>query len=227
MIRGQARLLEYMRNANVRFWNIKRRANEAYIHRSNQANDQVTGDQARAEIESVLALLEPGEYYIEAWTTYNDRKNWLKVNYVHANEQTPSINFPAAATVSGIEFNQYYTEKIDWVTQKMQLEQKIKELEAKVLNPEEIAGNDPLSRAVDKLSPFIEIYMQKKLGVNQAPAAVAGAQNSTEEQQRLEAGLEAWSEMEPEFLQIIEGIAAMAKNDPAMYQTARGFLLKN
>ena len=197
--------------------------------------DGVNNGDAINAMYKALGLLSSGRYVIEASAkVFSDKGSStqrIRVPFDHidglASESSMGNHQPAIDVQSeiqkGIAEYERKREITDLKEKCTKLESEKKELEKKI---KELEKQEPFTRIAGHLEPLIGQLVRSQMGAN-TPAPNIGDVSPDDFTARLEKAFTEWQEVnEGTKLHIVEKIAALSKNDPQMYASARGILMK-
>lgn len=220
MIIGKENIKEFLEFNKRNHFKIKRSENTPGVFEYNKENASV--EEAKQALEKVFLLLEPGNYFIEAWKDA-DKKNWLK-------DSVQIGLFPGCTTgISGVvsgsrNYDQDDLENVKIIARNEVLRER--ELEEIKEELEELKG--PYMSAIGKIEPYIP-HLINALLYNK-PMPVANISGIVDEQkdtltERAQKALDLWYEIDKDAIIILEKIVNMARNDKKTYMTAKNMLM--
>lgn len=227
MIIGKNKVTEWVRYNKTPYWRIKRSESEQHMVVNSGDEENIALEESITRLTQAFGIMSPGNYFIEAWATRGQTKNWNRdhfqilpenADYV-GNAQLQQMMQQTQPTVDitaeikkGID--SYKTE-----VELIELRKKVSELERE--NKELTSGFEgTLTRVYNKFEPYVGMM----LNVNPPANIAVGSVQADDAQRRLEKAFEVWQESEPDVVSVVEKIANLSKTDKGMYNTARNFL---
>lgn len=233
MIKGKDKISEYLRFNNTPYWKLFHINGATLISEMNDY-EALTIEGSIAKLDSLLEVLGPGQYSLEAWETKDQKKLRKKVQFEIYSDQNQQFQQQQAA-VSGFagvgSISDQMKEMVDKALNDYKKDQKIESLEAEVKrlqaeNRSLAANSDSAGlRILEKISPAIKYFFPE--GSTVPAVSGTGVMDVEEAQNRLENAFEKWGKFENNYVEIIEKIATMPEEDGGSekYKMARNYLL--
>jgi hypothetical protein len=227
MIIGKNKVTEWVRYNKTPYWRIKRSESEQHMVVNSGDEENIPLEESISRLSQAFGIMSPGNYFIEAWTTKGQTKNWNRDHFQilpDSNDYLGSAQLQQIAqqTQPSVDIATEVQKGIDKYKTEIELQdlrRKVADLERE--NKELTSGiESTLSRVYNKVEPYLGMILNVK-----EPAGVAvGSVQADDAQRRLEKAFEIWQENEPDVLVMVEKIANMSKTDKGTYTMARNFL---
>lgn len=247
MIQGKKNLLEWMKFHGYPYWKLCTDSSKVKVLAENDETADI--ETSISKLDNVLNLIAEGRYFISCKKTESMTKGLHETFFAHtASNISPSSNISGAGsplTAEGI--GDLVKRQVKEGIEKYKAEREVDDLKKQVeeykkllKEKEEGSLEKGLSKFIGTLQPYTPAILEH-FGIKQAAQktattiAVSGTEEQTtqateeqinELQTRLENGLKTWSDADPEFyIEMIEKIAAGAKENPDQYKMYRGMLI--
>lgn len=233
MVVGIENIMQWLEVNDTEHWKIKNSsANSVIFSSPKHPDDNLQMEESLRQFKIRLDLLEPGVYEIHAWTKGQSNNDHRKTKF---SKKTEGSTFN---TVQG--YGNYTRDDIDREMEKMREEFNRQQEIARLKEENSILQqqNAGIGRIAQRMEPYFEPLMiavfKTFFPSQKIPApAVAGVESQTQtnttmnENTRAENALIEWSNMDSDYLTLLEGIVNLAKTNPAMYKQAKTILMSN
>ncbi|MBN2814843.1 MAG: hypothetical protein JXQ80_12250 [Bacteroidales bacterium] len=232
MIKGIANIIEWIRANDTENWKI-RNVEKGPVLISSPNNDTLTVDDTINYLQKRIELLEPGVYFIEAYKHHSANNTWCKTRFAITGNSAMQPGEGYLPAVSGFSKDQVQDEiqralsEYQVKTENERLRQENAELRSRQENVMMHLGERFI-----KYEPYLGAFLDRIFpGVNpQKQASIAGIKTQDMEKgdltQRAERAVEQWYQLDKDAIVLMESIVKMARENPAMYNQAKAFLMK-
>lgn len=227
MIIGKNKVMEWVRYNKTPYWRIKRTEGDNQ-HKVIDSGDEenIPLEESISRLNQAFGIMSAGNYFIEAWTTKGQTKNWNRDHFQLIPETNDYVGGAQLQNMMQPQSTVDLQAEIKRGIDSYKTEVEIQELRRKVVELErenkELSNGieSALSRAYNKFEPYLGMILNVK-----EPAGIAvGSVQADDAQKRLEKSFEIWQDNEPDVLVIVEKIADLSKTDKGTYTMARNFL---
>lgn len=232
MIKGIANIIEWIRANDTENWKI-RNVEKGPVLISSPNNDTLTVDDTITYLQKRIELLEPGVYFIEAYKHHSANNTWCKTRFAITGNSSIQPGEGYLPAVSGFSKDQVQDE-IQRALSEYQVKtenERLRQENAELRSRQESVMLQLGERFV-KFEPYIGALLGRLFPeVNaQKQASIAGIKNQNMEKgdltQRAEHAIEQWYQLDKDAIVLMENIVKMARENPAMYNQAKAFLMK-
>jgi hypothetical protein len=226
---------DFLRDNGAIYWRLRYQNEKGNMLTSYPTeSESPTMDGSLSYFEKILSRLLPGRYFIEAWQTEGQKKEWCKtffnVEGTGQNQEKESLQNYLAG-IGNIPSNESIEDKITNALNDYKKDQEIETLRAKIVLLEsekkelELEVNSAQTKIMKRLSPYLPELMEG-LGFAKSSESVSGTGEIDTESETLSTTLKEWYDLDNEMPDLIEKIVQIAKTNKGTYTMAKNMLMQ-
>lgn len=228
MLIGINDVIAWVETNGTPYWKVKDGAGEkAGLIFSAKPDDSSTIalSDSVAKLRGCLERLANGNYFIQAWETPGQKKEWNSIRFqITGSAALPPVGVGYTGPQQDVgklieealtkerQHNKIERLEADLVAK----EKRIKELEAEI----DSAGH----RISNRLEPLLAGFFGNEHGPNNNQRRPAQLGSSDDDTERIAQTMEAWVAADPEFETALNGIVKLATENPIKYRYAKSML---
>lgn len=236
MIIGNENILTWFKAQNRPNWKLKKSANSDVIAFSQKQDPTI--DEAIEELQATFNYIAPGQYLIECWEGSDKRGRAKSPVQIDGN---PDKNYKSGG-IAGIYGPEELEQKINEGIERYRRDQEFEETK-KRLEELEKERESLQYKLLQRLEPYIPVLGQiitssltggkapnigntgTKKKMSDEPLNNEPMNKQKELIERANEALEKWFDIDPDAVELMEKIAALAQNDKDTYQMAKNMLM--
>lgn len=224
MLIGINDVIAWVETNGTPYWKVKDGAGEkAGLIFSAKADDSSTMalSDSVAKLRGCLERLANGNYFIQAWETQGQKKEWNSIRF--------QITGSAALPPTGVGYagtQQDVGKLIEEALTKERQHNKIERLEADLVAKEKRIKEleAEIDSAGHRISNRLEPLLAGIFGNDQGSGRPAQLGTSDDDTERISQTMEAWVAADPDFETALNGIVKLAQQNPGKYRYAKSML---
>jgi hypothetical protein len=229
MIIGKNKVTEWVRYNKTPYWRIKRSESEQHNVFNSGDEENIPMEESINRLTLVFNILSPGNYFIEAWTTKGQTKNWNRDHFQILPDNNDYLGSAQLQQMSqqnqpSVDVSAEVQKGID----KYKTEVELQELRRKVADLEQ--ENKELSSGLTatgaKIYNRFEPYLGMILNSGNQTSAALGSISDDEAQKLLDKIFEEWYVFEKDPIPLIEKIVSIGKKDVNQYNMYKTLLMQ-
>jgi len=224
---------DFLRDNNAIYWKVRLNNDKGHMLTSYPIDSETpTLDGSLVYFNRILNRLMAGRYFIEAWQTEGQKKEWNKTFFEVEGSGSESENKQMSQYFAGIGNipNENIDDKIAKALTDYKKDQEIETLKAKVnlLENEkkdlQLEIDSAQARIMKRLNPYLPELMEG-LGFTKTQEGIAGAGEIDIDSEALSKNLKDWYDVDDEMPDLVSKILNIAKNNKNTYQMAKNMLM--
>jgi len=222
---------DFLRDNNATFWKLRYMNEKGNMLTSYpNENEAPTIDGSLTYFEKILTRLLPGRYFIEAWQTEGQKKEWCKT-FFNVDNATGNIDQSVQQYFAGIGSvpGESIDEKINKALNDYKKDQEITTLKSEVtlyknrIKELELEINSSQNKIMKRISPYLPELMEG-MGFSKVDGEISGSGEIDIDSEALSKNLKDWYDEDNDMPEMVEKILKLAKTNISTYQMAKNVL---